>query len=303
MHLLLPLLASLLFVCGLLFVKRVSQSSVRPEGVDQITLLFFVNLGTSGLMGLLYLFDGVLFESSAPTSSINWSLIWQPLIVAVLFMLGLIFTFTAVEVGDVSIATPVFGVKVVFVTCILALSSSDGIPPAIWGAALLASMGIALIQWTGQHHPKRIGVTIALALTAATCYATFDTLVQRWSPAWGSTRFLPAVFAMVAALTLLALPWVRWRRIPTRGNWKLMLPAVVLLALQAFCITLAVSVFGDAARLNVVYSLRGLWGVLLAYTAARIWGGSEADLTSKLLVMRLSGAGLLTLAVALAVLS
>ncbi|ELP30975.1 hypothetical protein RBSWK_05241 [Rhodopirellula baltica SWK14] len=293
MHLLLPLLASILFVCGLIFVKRVSRSDVRPNGVGQVALLFCVNMGSAGLMSLLWLFDG---------PETYWLNLWQPAIVAVLFMMGLLLTFTAVEVGDVSIATPVFGVKVVFVTCLLALSSANGVPNAIWSAALLAATGIALIQWTGQHHPRRIGLTILLALSAACCYATFDILVQRWSPDWGSTRFLPAVFVIVAGLSLLALPWVRWKPVVSNGNWKLMVPAVILLASQAFCITIAVSLFGDAARLNVVYSLRGLWGVLLAYAAAKIWGGDEANLSGKLLLMRLSGAALLTLAVALAVL-
>ncbi|KLU06169.1 putative transmembrane protein [Rhodopirellula islandica] len=294
MHLLLPLLASVLFVCGLIFVKRVSRSVVRPEGVGQVTLLFCVNMGSSALMSLLWFFDG---------PDTYWLNLWQPAIVALLFILGLLLTFTAVEVGDVSIAAPVFGVKVVFVTCLLAFSSDTGVPNAIWGAAFLAATGIALIQWTGQHHPRRIGLTIALALGAASCYATFDLLVQRWSPAWGSTRLLPAVFLIVAVLSLLALPWVRWRPVVSDNNWKLLVPAIILLACQAFCITIAVSVFGDAARLNVVYSLRGLWGVLLAYAAARIWGGAEADLSGKLLLMRLSGAVLLTFAVALAVLS
>ncbi|MDA7865122.1 EamA/RhaT family transporter, partial [bacterium] len=59
--------------------------------------------------------------------------------------------------------------------------------------------------------------------------------------------------------------------------------------------------FGDAARVNVVYALRGLWGVALAWLAAKIWGGAEAEHTRSTMLLRVVGATILTSAVILAI--
>ena len=73
--------------------------------------------------------------------------------------------------------------------------------------------------------------------------------------------------------------------------------------MQAICIVSALAVFGDAARVNVVYSLRGLWGVLLAWAVAKRWGGSESNHSKGIMLTRLAGAAILAAAVALVILS
>jgi drug/metabolite transporter (DMT)-like permease len=167
-------------------------------------------------------------------------LLWQPAVIAMLFILGLIFTFLAVERGEVSIATPVFGIKVVFVALLLTVFGEEQLPAAVWYAAALATVGIGLIQWTKLRDHK----------------------IQRF-----------------------------------------LLPGVLLIALQAICIVFTISFFGNAARVNVVYSLRGLWSVALAWAVAKIWGGAESDLPRKVLLTRLAGACLLTAAVTLVIVS
>ena len=59
--------------------------------------------------------------------------------------------------------------------------------------------------------------------------------------------------------------------------------------------------FGDAARVNVVYALRGLWGVALAWAVAHRWGGGEAALPHEVMLTRMAGALLLTAAVVLVI--
>ncbi len=286
MHLLLPLLASILFVCGLIFIKRASAGS--------LTTLFMANQFSAAAFSLLWLLGG----SGQP-----WTMLWQPAVIAALFMLGLMFTFLAIERGDVSIAAPVFGLKVLFVALLLTFVGQERLPRAVWYAAVLATAGIALIQWTGRHHPRRVVFTILFALSAATTYATFDVLVQRWAPAWGAGRFLPIVYWIVGLLSLGMLPWVNWSKLRERDVRRCLLPGATLIALQSVCIVLTVAVFGDAARVNVVYALRGLWGVGLAWIVAKVWGGAEAKLDRSALLTRLAGACLLTIAVVCAILS
>ncbi len=288
MHLLLPLLASVVFVCGMLVVKKLTSA-----GVSSHTILFVANLCSGLLFSSLWVLGGT-FQ--------GWTMLWQPASIAALFMMGLTFTFLAIQRGDVSVATPIFGVKVLIVALMLTWVSGENLPMRVWYGAVLATFGIGLIQWTGRSHPQHIVLTIFLAVSAATCYATFDVLTQRWAPSWGAGRFLPLVFWFVGGLSLGLAPWVQWSRIRERRILKLLIPVGILIAIQAICITGAVAIFGDAARVNVVYALRGLWGVALAWAAARIWGGAEAELGRGDMLTRLTGALLLTTAVILVIL-
>jgi len=287
MHLLLPLLASLLFVSGLIFMKRAGAA-----GVGTATTLFVSNQCTAICFSTLWMFGG----DGQP-----WFMLWQPAIIAFLYILGLLLTFLAINCGDVSIATPLFGVKVLLVAILLTIVGDTPLPTSVWYAAALASFGIAMIQWTGRSNPRRVVTTILLALSASASYATFDVLVQRWAPAWGVGRFLPISFWFVGIFSLTFIPWVQWRLLRKPEIAGNLWPGSVLLALQAICIVFTLSVFGDAARVNVVYALRGLWGVTLAWWVAKRWGGNEQTLSRSILFTRLGGAILLTLAVVLVI--
>jgi drug/metabolite transporter (DMT)-like permease len=230
-------------------------------------------------------------------------LLWQPAIVAALYMLGLALTYAAIEQGDVSIAAPILGIKVVFVALLLTLFGLQQLPSTVWYASILATAGIALIQWTGRGHPRRVAFTVLLALSAGLCYATFDVLVQRWAPAWGAGRFLPIAFWMVGIGSLGLLPWVSWKSLGRQSLSRPLLSGSMLVAIQSLCISLALAMFGDAARVNIVYALRGLWGVLLAWGVAHLWGGAESEHPRGVMLTRVLGAAVLTLAVILAIVS
>lgn len=289
MHLLLPLMASLLFVGGLILIKRAGLAGAAP-----ISTLFTTNMCSAVAFSMLWFLGG---------SFRGWGLLWQPAVIAGLFMLGLTLTFAAIERGDVSIATPIFGVKVVFVAVLLTLFGLQTLPASVWYGAVLATMGIALIQWTGRGQPRRVALTVLLALSAALSYATFDVLVQRWAPAWGAGRFLPVVYWMVGGASLAMIPWVSWNDLRSGPVVRPLIFGSILIAMQAICIVAAVAIYGDAARVNVVYALRGLWGVLLAWAAAKVWGGTESEHSRSVMLTRVLGAVLLTLAVILVIAS
>jgi len=288
-HLLLPLAAGMLLVSGLLLIQRCAAHGVTPW-----TTTFLANQWAALLFSALWFFGG----SGQPLA-----LFYQPLIIASLFMLGLGLTFTAVEVGDVSIATPVLGIKVIFVA-LLSIAINDTIlPESLWLAAILATIGIGCIQWTGGGQHRRILLTISLAICASISFATFDILVQRWSPAWGAGRFLPYVYWTVGAVSWFWAPKVQWKKILAPEVRTQLLLGTMLVGGQAICIVLALAIYGDAVRVNIVYALRGLWGVLFAWTAAKIWGAGNKRATNRQMLIRLTGALILTAAVILALLA
>ena len=107
---------------------------------------------------------------------------------------------------------------------------------------------------------------------------------------------------IVGVLSLGFLPWVQ-RKVFADDKIRFGLAlGTLLIALQAICIVFTLATFQDPTRVNVVYAMRGMWGVILAYLVARRWGGNEASLPKNVLVARFAGATLLTAAVVLVVL-
>jgi len=64
--------------------------------------------------------------------------------------------------------------------------------------------------------------------------------------------------------------------------------------------TYTIARFGDATRVNIVYSLRGLWGVLLTWTLSKSLGLTTAAPSTTLMLKRLAGAILIGISIVLA---
>jgi len=283
-------------VSSLLFVKRTSHAGISPW-----TITFLANQWAAIVFSSMWFLGG----TGQP-----WTMLWQPTIIALLYILGLVFTFSAIRFGDVSVATPVFGIKVVLVAVLMTFFFGEELSSRVWLAAALATVGIGCVQWSPRQKVdsanyvrhtrdrRAIILTIALAASASISFATFDVLVQHWAPAWGPGRFLPIVYWIVGFLSIGFLPAVQWD-VFTKHKSAVppLLLGTLLMALQAVCIVFTLAKFGDAARVNVVYALRGMWGVILAWLVAQRWGGNEATLPKQVMIARFVGAALLTTAV------
>ena len=263
------------------------------RNVNPWTVTFLSNINASIIFSFLWFYGG----PGQP-----WQMLWQPLVIAILYLLGIVFTFNAIERGDVSVATPVFGVKVLIVAMFVTFFGGQALPVMVWIAAAIAFFGIVMIQWTGTGHRRHILLTIMLAILAATSFATYDVLLQKWAPAWGPGRFLPLVYWIVGICSVVFIPFVQFDKIMDRKIRGPLLFGTFLIASQAMLISFTLSAFGDATRVNVMYATRGIWSVTLAWIVARQWGGSEASVPYRWMLIRLCGAILLTAAVILAIL-
>lgn len=229
----------------------------------------------------------------------------QAAFIGLLFVLGQVFTYLAYQYGDVSVATPVFGVKVLMVAVLISLLTSTRVRGMIWIAGAMATVGIVLIQWSGGHSqttPRRRRLAIVLALSAAFSLSLFDVFLQTWARDWNSYAFLPVMFGTAGILSVVFLPQVdSVQRLRETRALPWMLGGTILMALQATSMCFSLAQFGDAPRINIVYALRGLWGVLLAWLLAGTLGTSEASHGRSVMLRRLAGAILLTIAVLLAI--
>ena len=289
-HLLLPFFSSILTVFGLLLLKR-AQAQVTSTWATLIVVTWLTAIAFTALT----LTGGTM----QPLSHL-----WQPVSVGALFLAGLGFTFLGIKIGDVSIVTPVQGVKVLLVPAMALLIVDDVADIQVWISAAIAMTGILFIQSTDDEIDRpRIRISILCALLAAVSLTVFDLLIQKWAPARGAGYFLPIAFGSTAILSLGLLPFARTRERTIRSQlcWPLVVGSL-LMAVQAFGMTFTIATFGDATRVNIVYSLRGLWGVLLTWTLSRSLGLTATAPNSSLMLKRLAGAILIGVSIVLALL-
>ncbi|MET0262588.1 MAG: DMT family transporter [Rariglobus sp.] len=288
-HLLFPLASSIAYVFAMLAFKRSGN-----WGIGVWRTAFVSNL----VIGLAFVPLWFLGGHAQPLA-----LLWQPLLVALLFLSGQIFTFLSLHYGDVSVGTPVMGLKIVFVALGSALLLPDPIPLKWWIAAFLSTGAIILLS-RGESRPRHaVGRTVLSAALAAASFALFDVLVQKWSPAWGVGRFLPLTCGAVALLSFGFIPLFTapLRAIP-RPAWRWLAGGSVLLALQSFMFVYAVGAFGDATAMNIVYSSRGLWSVAAVWLIGHWFANEEQILSPTILRSRLAGAALMLAAITLVIL-
>src|SRR5262245_29945666 len=98
LHLLMPLLGGVVYVAAVLLLKRAADLGANVWRTART-----VNFVSAVVFAPLALLGGTI-----P----SWQLLWQPAVIAVLFVAGQLFTMLALNTGDVSVATPVLGVKI-----------------------------------------------------------------------------------------------------------------------------------------------------------------------------------------------
>lgn len=290
LYLLLPLCAAAIYALAAICVK-----TGISRGAGSLAITFFSNLS----MGLFFLpllfFDRAAWNPSA----VPWAFV-----AGALFFSGQIGTFRSLAAGDVSISTPVLASKVVFVA-LLSLPLASGRPdPDLWLAVALTMAGVVLLHRGPRHRASHPLATAAWALWAAASFAATDIVVQVQAPRTGFTLFVPVMFGTVALASVpfllprvLALP-----RLPARrGAWGWATAGILLLVVQSGAIAAAIGIFGDATGVNVVYSSRGLWSLLLVALLGGHLGASEAALDRRIFALRVLG-GILILAAVVIVL-
>ena len=105
---------------------------------------------------------------------------------------------------------------------------------------------------------------------------------------------------VVMLLSFLLLPFFSGSvREISRPAWNWLLLGTCLMALQAGMMAYAMTVYGKATVVNVIYSSRGIWGVVLVWVVGHWFSNPERSLGKMILGRRLTGAVMLVLATVL----
>jgi len=279
----------MLYVVGALLVRRSGDF-----GVGAWRTAFLSNLTSALLFQLLLPLGG----------SFHLHLLWQPALLALLFLLGQLLNFFALQRGDVSVATPVLAVKTILVALFTTLLLSQGVPFRLWAAAALSSLAIVLLNSTGGGKHHQVGSTILYAGASGAMFALFDVLVQKWSPAWGAGCFLPVMMAFVAVFSVVLIPLFQapLAAIP-RPAWRWLMGGCIFIASQSLVFVMAIAKFRAATSANIIYSSRGLWSVVAVWAVGHWFANREQHLGAGILRWRLAGAVLMMAAIVLALFS
>jgi drug/metabolite transporter (DMT)-like permease len=277
--LVLPAAAALGYVAAVLLLKR-----ALLLGCTEAQVNLAANLVPAVLFQLLWLHGDV----------VHWGEIWRPLVATVTFLLGQIFTFRALRAGEVSVATPLLGTKVLLTAIWSALLFGQAIEVRWWLGAIASTAGIVLITGATLRSlaPRLLQADALCSIGAAASFGLTDVLVQHWAADMGVPAFIMVMFGSVGVASVFIFVPGQGRRIidiPSTAASSLSWGATIL-GIQALAMALALGLHGSATAVNVVYSSRAVWSVVLAWVLARRLGSPESRDTPAIMVRRLAGA-------------
>jgi drug/metabolite transporter (DMT)-like permease len=283
-----PMLVALGSALGYAFAALMLKRGTQGAGPWRVN--FTTNWVQAALFSLLWL--------APATHAASFSNASHAVISGAIFFVGQIFTFLALSRGDVSVATPVLGSKVVFVALFSAALGAEHIGGSTWLAVLLTAGATALL---GLGHPKANKEAIVRSLiygfSAAACYALTDITLQRWVHEWSFAHYVATLFLTVAVLSLTLLPVIRgdeWQ--VSAASWRWIGAGGCMLALQACGVAWAIFTIG-ATSANVLYNSRGLWSVVLVWTIGSWFGNAERGHGRVVMLRRCAGSLLLLAAI------
>ena len=287
-HLLIPLACAFLYVLAALTLKRAASFGVG---------LWRTSFVANWLMFLVF----VPWAFTAGARLHPWGDYWQPAVTALCFLGGQVLIFLALQLGDVSVTTPVMGAKVILVALFSSLLRVGEVPWKWWAGALLSAGAVVLLHaGEKQGRQRQVGLTVMLAFGSAALYGLGDVLLQKWVPSWGAGSYFPAMFLLVGIYSIAFVPFFHgplwalniesWRWVGTGG---------LIMAVNNAGIVLALGVWGGATAVNIVYSARGLVSVVLVWAIGHWFSNEEQQLEPRVLRSRLVGAGFMLAAIVL----
>lgn len=284
--LLIPLLCAILYPLGTLLMKRALE-----KGIDLWTTLA-VNYWAMALVFLTVIPFG--------SRSIPWHLWYQPMIVGLLSFLGQGCALKGVSSGDLTIATPALGSKVLIVALLTETMLREQVPLMWWIAASFSFAAVFFLQAGAPSARRRTAITLAYSLAAATFFSFGDVLIQKWAPRWGAFHFLPAMAAASAAYSLALLPFMRKPRLAfDAGGGRWLVGGAFVLGAQSLLLTAAIALWGQVTLVNIVFSSRGLWNFLIIWFVGDWFRNREREAGPQVMAARLVGAGLMFAAIVL----
>jgi drug/metabolite transporter (DMT)-like permease len=281
-----PLLWSFGYAIASLMLKRALDG-----GAEALHIAFLNNVA----IGIYFLPGLAMLPHPFALQMLYW-----PLVASLMYFTAQASTFVAMRIGDVTVLTPVLGSKVLFVAMFTVVLGAGRIPWTWWLAVCLSATAVFMLSLSHWRDRKRLLQTVALGMFSAALYSRCDLIFQMHAQEIGTFPFAGIMMAAVLLESFLLVPFFKQplRSIPRAARpwavWGSMLGAA-----QSGGMAYTLGVYGQAAAVNVVYSTRGLWSIILVWLIGPWFGNQERDIGRGVMTRRLLGALLLLAAVGL----
>lgn len=278
----LPLLAAFFYALCTLFFKRSFQGGVG------ITRTIFVSNIVLALMFLPFWF---IFDTTA-----DWSLWYIPVLVSLVFFGAQVVTFIGIHVGDVSVMTPIMGSKVLFVALFSSLLLSDPVPVVWWIGAGMSAFAIILLGITDFRHKggRLMFLSILLGVVSSVLFGFTDVLIQKFAPLFGPFAYISVLMFANAFYSLFFIPFFKKSLFAIdKPTWWWLLGGAFFGGLQGMIFDLAIAYYGKATAVNILYSSRGIWSILLVWMIGHWFSNTERHIGRKAMATRLIGSFIL----------
>ncbi|MBE6414829.1 MAG: hypothetical protein E7035_09830 [Verrucomicrobiaceae bacterium] len=283
-----PFIAAIFYCGSIILVKYASQS----KKLSGLSMLVMNNL----LSGMVFI-PAIFFESKMPDVSI----IWQPIIASIFCAIGNIATFTCAERGEVSLMTPLMGIKTLMVVIFAQAILDVDLPHAITISGIICCIAVFIMGYSNNtFRTKKLGITTALALTACVSYALCDVFIQKYAPNFTKNAML-SLTSVAMPLSIIPLLPRFFREVSACDKKTLFLgsSSAVLMIVEMYLMFISISGELGASLCNILYNTRGLISVLLIYFLGKYFVKLK-ELSNASAIQRCIGAILILIAVAIA---
>jgi len=213
---------------------------------------------------------------------------WLTAVLAgVALFLGRILSVKALDVGDLSIVGPLLGMKTLLVAIFSFATGQTELSAWLWIAAIAATLGVVLIQRGPKKFSQNRRQAAYYAGGASILFAACDILVVEARGQLGIGWLSPTLFMTVALL----VPLMGKSPAPPPEAKKAMYFGSVIMGFQTSLIIFLIGLTGQAVLINIVYSSRSIWTVVVD----RFYGRGEG--VAAFFKWRLIGAALLVAAI------
>ena len=259
-----PVIAAALYSLSVILVKLATSD----EKLSPTSILVFNNVS------MWILFMPSLFTEGGVK---DFALVWQPLLVGVFFAMGNFATFLCAHKGEVSLMTPIMGLKILAVLLFSRIIIGMELPHTMIAAGIICCAAVFIMGYSKRRiSSKKEWITFALALWACTSYAACDVFIQKFSP-----NFSPLSLLCLCnfVLILSTLPYFGrcWREIRSAGRKNLALggAAAALMVAESLFMFFALAGRVSAPLCNILYNTRGIMSVVFVFAIGKYVSGLE----------------------------
>ncbi len=249
-----PFIAAFLYCVSVIFVKFAS----RNRGLSGISILVMTNLLSASVF-----IPQIFFEPQFPELSI----IWQPIIASAFCAVGNIATFICAEKGEISLMTPIMGIKILIVIMLARLFLDVDLPHTLTISGAICCLAIFIMGYSKNSlKSKKLILTLVLAITACASYAACDILMQKYAHNFTKGAMLSLSTIMIPISIIPFIPrFLREVRLASKTTISIGILSAAFMVTEMYMMFLSITGEVGAALCNILYNTRGLIAVVFVY--------------------------------------